>query len=318
MPLIADIVPIARALDRIEPGEPISHGALTVVPLQAPALAEPDWMTLSEAGDLVRVTEVDEAGVVPVLKVANAADRALLLIDGEELVGAKQNRVLNTSVLVGPRTVATIPVSCVERGRWQYRGRTLASTESALYASLRGKKAAWVTRSIREGRGHVSDQGSVWALLASKAAEHGVQSPTGAMRDVYAHHEDRLTRACRAVAATAGQVGAIAYVAGRWIGTDIVATAGLFARVWPRLCAGYAADAIGKGRPRSRRAPDPHAVVRRIATSPLQPAPAVALGDEYRLVGRDAAGAALVTGDRLVHLMAFPPTPLTERTAPGV
>jgi hypothetical protein len=41
--------------------------------------------------------------------------------DGEQLVGAKQNRILNMTVLVAAETEVTIPVSCVERGRWGYR-----------------------------------------------------------------------------------------------------------------------------------------------------------------------------------------------------
>jgi len=45
--------------------------------------------------------------------VANGADRPLLLLDGEELIGAKQNRILNTTVLVAAHTEVTIPVSCV-------------------------------------------------------------------------------------------------------------------------------------------------------------------------------------------------------------
>ncbi len=56
-----------------------------------------------------RVTEVSEAGSVPFLQVANGADRPLLLLDGEELIGAKQNRILNTTVLVAARTEVTIP-----------------------------------------------------------------------------------------------------------------------------------------------------------------------------------------------------------------
>jgi hypothetical protein len=70
-----------------------------------------------------RVTEVSEAGSVPFLQVANGADRPLLLLDGEELIGAEQNRILNTAVLVAAHTEVTIPVSCVEQGRWGYRGR---------------------------------------------------------------------------------------------------------------------------------------------------------------------------------------------------
>ena len=51
---------------------------------------------------------------MPTLRVINGADRPVLLLDGEELVGAKQNRVLNTSVLVAKGARLDIPVSCVE------------------------------------------------------------------------------------------------------------------------------------------------------------------------------------------------------------
>ena len=135
MPHVAEISPIERTLGNILVGEPLRHGALTVVPMLAPMLAE--------AGDRVQVTEVEEAGSVPNLKVANMADRPLLLLDGEELVGAKQNRILNTTVLVAARTETTIPVSCVEQGRWGYRGRQFAPGDASLFASVRQKKAAW-------------------------------------------------------------------------------------------------------------------------------------------------------------------------------
>ena len=305
MPLVAEIDPIARTLRNILVGDALSHGALTVVPLLGPTLSEPGWLTLAEAGDRVRITEVDEAGTVPQLNVANLANDPLLLLDGEELVGAKQNRVLNTTVLVAAKSRSTIPVSCVEQGRWGYRGRHFASGDASLFASVRQKKAAWVTRSIRAGRGHMSDQGGVWNELASKAAEHKVESPTGAMRDFYQRYEEEMTAARRALAAVPGQVGALVYLSGRWVGTDLLAGAGLFSRAWPRLCAGYAADAIGR-KPASRLTPRPGAVLGRLSRCPTEMAPAVGLGAEYRFSGARMAGAALVVEDHVAHLMAFP------------
>jgi hypothetical protein len=175
----------------------------------------------------------------------------LLLIDGEELVGAKQNRILNTTMLVAARAETTIPVSCVEQRRWGYRGLQFTSSDASLCASIRRKKAAWVTRSAREGQGHRSNQGGVWDELSSKAAEYQIDSPTGAIRDFYVRFEAEMTAARRALAPTAGQVGAIVYVSGRWAGADLLAGGGLFARAWSRLCAGYAANAIGR-KPSSR------------------------------------------------------------------
>lgn len=79
MPLMAEIGEIARMLGNVLTAEPVSHGALTVVPVLAPMRPEPPWLTLAETDDRVRVTEVDEAGAVPHLKVANLAEQPVLL-----------------------------------------------------------------------------------------------------------------------------------------------------------------------------------------------------------------------------------------------
>ena len=152
MPTVADVEILAKTLGSILAGKPQLHLALTVIPILAPMQAEPEWLTLAEAGDRVRITEVGEEGSVPDLKVANLGDLPLLLLDGEQLVGAEQNRILNNmTVLVAAQTEVTIPVSCVERGRWGYRARHSAPSDFSLYAALRAKKSAWVSRSLREG-----------------------------------------------------------------------------------------------------------------------------------------------------------------------
>lgn len=233
MPTLNEVPEVAKLLATLLTGEPVTHGALAVVPLLAPNLDDPDWLTLEETGTRARVTEVSEAGSVPFLQVANGADRPLLLLDGEELIGAKQNRILTTTVLVAAHTEVTIPVSCVEQGRWGYRGRQFRPGDASLYASLRARKAAHVSQSVRAGRGHRADQGEVWAHLADRASQLRVDSATGAMRDVYARHQTDLTAARQALAVQPGQVGALVYIAGRWVGLDLLAGPGLFGRAWP-------------------------------------------------------------------------------------
>jgi hypothetical protein len=83
MPTVADVETIAKTLGSILAGKPQRHGALTVIPMLVPKQTEPEWFTLAEAGYRVRITEVDEEGSVPDLRVANLGDLPLLLLDGD-------------------------------------------------------------------------------------------------------------------------------------------------------------------------------------------------------------------------------------------
>jgi len=247
---------IATFLDRLEVGEPVSHGALVVVPLLGPSEPEPDWLTLPEAGGAVTVKEVSQAGGVPTLLVQNTGDRPVLLLDGEELIGAKQNRILNTSVLVAAGTTLRIPVSCVEQGRWSYRTPRFVSSDAALFASARARKAARVSATLRESGRHLGSQQEIWRDVSEKTLGHRIESPTGAMRDFYDRYATEIADARRALAPRPGQVGALVSTNSLWLGLDVLAAPGLFARAWPRLCAGYAAEAVGveplDGRPHTR------------------------------------------------------------------
>jgi hypothetical protein len=193
----------------------------------------------------------------------------------------------------------------VEQGRWGYRGRQFRPGDASLFASIRARKVDRVSQSLRAGRGHMADQGEVWAQLACRASELDVASLTGAMRDLYAGHESELAAARQALGAQPGQVGALIYMANRWVGVDVLPGPRLFGRAWPRLCAGYVADAIGR-KPELRLRLDAGAVLSELNGSQAEQAQAVGLGDEYRLDSVGLAGATLVAERRVVHLMAFP------------
>jgi hypothetical protein len=161
MPTLSDVKPLAQALRDLTPDAPLVHGALTVIPLLATERSDPGWLTLAEAGEAVTIEEVSEGGDVPTLRLTSAADRPVLLLDGEELIGAKQNRVLNTTVLVDAHSRVTIPVSCVEQGRWAYKSTRFAAGDFSLYATVRALKAAKVTASLRASGKHASDRGNL-------------------------------------------------------------------------------------------------------------------------------------------------------------
>src|SRR5438046_712416 len=128
------------------------------------------WVPAPSAA-AVTIGEVSAAVEVPALSVVNDADRPVLLLDGEELVGARQNRILNTTVLVAAQATLRIPVSCVEQGRWSYRGKRFDPGDASLFACARAKKAARVSASLRERGAHTSDQGEIWRDVARTLGE---------------------------------------------------------------------------------------------------------------------------------------------------
>ena len=90
------------------------------------------------------IREVDQNGVVSDLIFDNQADKHALLLDGIELRGCKQNRMVNTTILATAGEKTTVDVSCVEAGRWQHQGETFSHSGRTVGATLRNRKAHMV------------------------------------------------------------------------------------------------------------------------------------------------------------------------------
>ena len=141
-------VELSALSSRISLGSAQVFRNLAVVPLLDPSSPAAGWLTLDAALELgvTEITEASEAGSVPQLQLLNLGDAAEFLLDGEELVGAKQNRILNLSILVPGKTSLEIPVSCVEQGRWSWRSGGFSGADRVIYSKLRRSNAEAVTQ----------------------------------------------------------------------------------------------------------------------------------------------------------------------------
>ncbi len=83
-------------------GEPQACGGVTAFPLFADHSSSLDYLLAGEAmaAGTLAVREVSEAGEILCLLIDNGGDRPALFVEGEEVRGGKQNRVLCSSVLV--------------------------------------------------------------------------------------------------------------------------------------------------------------------------------------------------------------------------
>src|SRR6266566_1945890 len=154
---------LQEEFSRVEIDRSSQFRNLTLFPLRRrSASVQPlDYMLLEDgiAQGRVRLTELHAGGSVPELRLENNADLPVLLVDGEELVGAKQNRVLNLTILAPAKHTTIIPVSCVEAGRWNMASPDLKPVDHFMYSGIRSERLSQVTESMRSNGSHASDQG---------------------------------------------------------------------------------------------------------------------------------------------------------------
>jgi hypothetical protein len=123
-----------------------------------------------------------------------------------KLIGAKQNRVLNLTILAPPKRVTVIPVSCVEAGRWHMQSAAFNPAPHVMYARGRAARTSQVTASMRSTGTRRSDQSAVWSDITAKASRMNAASPTQAMAAVYDHHALTIEEYVRAFAPRSRQV----------------------------------------------------------------------------------------------------------------
>src|SRR5262249_31639557 len=185
--------PLNELWQTVQVIEPQQDSGLQVFGLRWESKSTLNYTTMDEAlaAKTLEVTEVSESGSVPTLKVVSTADVMTLLMAGEQLIGSKQNRVLNVSIMVPARTTLAGPVSCVEAGRWSYRSPKFASGGTMSHGYLKKMLSGHVRRSYRTTGTPTSDQGAVWGEVARKLSAMGSASPSQAFDQVYQDHHRR-------------------------------------------------------------------------------------------------------------------------------
>ena len=298
-------------------GEPDVVGSLAVFPVLGPParLAYSAFAQACAAG--LQIKERDGGASVNDLVVLNPTGHNVLLYEGEEVLGAQQNRTFDVSVLVPARGRLTVPVSCVEAGRWDgtRHAEAFSPAPQAAYPALRRMKNAQARARAVVGGEARADQSAVWDEVASKQSRHGGASATGAMHDVFEHRRGRLGEMVERIRLREGQCGALVAIGGRLDVLDYVSRPEVFAVLHGPLVQGYALDALER---RGRSVPDVADAqdwLDRTLTAPVTEQDGIGMGRDVRFDAPGTAGAGLVRGMELVQLTAFAERPASTATA---
>jgi len=308
-------------IGQIQFGEEQTHKNLTAYPVLSNRLSALDYITLDEAlgQGLIEIAEIDGNASVPQLKLTNKSERMILILDGEELVGAKQNRIVNTTMLIPPMEVVVIPVSCVEQGRWVYKTERFYSEERLAPPALRAMKAEQMRHTIQESGEYRSDQGAIWQQISEKATRRGAKSNSMAMAEIYNQDKPALKSYFEHFQLMESQVGAVFLINCKVVGMDCLGKADTFAKVFKKLVESYALDAVDWFDPKTEvkvsRA-DIDSFLKVIASAKTENHKSVGLGIDLRLDSPGCVGFALAYGE-ILHLSVFAKNTKSGSLKPG-
>ena len=298
---------LADWLSGLRVGDPLSHRGLTLVPVYpttSAALVPYETLATAIASRHVTVTELN-GGSVPELAVQHRGPVPVLLIDGDQVEGGRQNRVVNTTILIPVGVDFTLPVSCVEQGRWRETRVDFSSGEIVPPSVRRGKESSVRASYSRVGAPR-SDQGEVWARVSESLTSAQAVSRTSDLSDAYtARRVDLEDTRINLPCPNDGAVGVVAIFGGEVKAADIFDRAETLSEFWPRLVRSYALEAVTSG----TGVPEPASLAHAFLTSSAQATATLntppGLGQDIRLSGSGVRGAALIHGGVAIHTALY-------------
>jgi hypothetical protein len=300
---------IKQYLTSLDFGELQHFKNMAVVPLMTTLDDSPKYLILKQALDqhVLVIGEVSKEGRVPELKVINKADMPVLLLDGEELAGAKQNRVLNTTILLKENSETVIPVSCTEQRRWSYQSERFAESGTVMIPKMRKMKSQTVSDSLEESREYRSDQGTVWTSIDEMSEQTGVHSRTAAMKEVYEAKEKELDEYLETFACLPQQKGLLTIIDEEVVGFDFLSLDSAYMLLHPKLVKSYAMEALMQKAPKEDKPGVDKAkdFLKEVGKCKEKKYKSVGKGDDHRFEGKQLVGSALKFQKKVIHMAFF-------------
>jgi hypothetical protein len=287
MPLLQDLIA------GVEPAAPDVAGPLAVFPLFGPAPTL-EYLSFAEASARgATVTELPQASVNDLL-VFNPLDVGVLLFEGEQLRGARQDRTVDGAVLVPAGAKLSVPVSCVEQSRWEgaRHAEPFAPSPDHAHPELRAAKSSHMRAAMAAAAPARAHQGEVWGMVGG-----------GPLKDAFDERVGDIDSLIAGVPRRDGQTGALVAIGRRFTVLDHVSRPDAWAALHGPLVRGYALDALRRpAEGDTASLEDAQAWLASLAQSTLATAPAPGAGERIRT----ATGTGLVVDGELVQLSVYP------------
>jgi len=304
--LIRDVC--MRHLEGLEVGNPVSYEGMQVFPLTVARGTDLDLVTVEEAirRGWLEIAEVQGGGSVPALKATVKTDRAILLLAGDVVQGGKQDRIVaKDGVISGRGKTVTIPVRCVEHGRWRPAQGTVHFESKGYIAN----------NELRKMLQRKASQEEVWANVAEQNVASGTAPASGALDAVYSSGEqkdkiERIVKVFQDIPELNANVAGVAVaIRGRISYVDIFPNPLVFRRFYRKLLTGYSVEKLQGGTGDGKVRPgDVKDFIETIANARFAQESPLDEGTLYSFNAdkRHAAGTVATFEAEVAHLSMFP------------
>jgi hypothetical protein len=298
----------AGFLRLLRAGESWRDGRLEVVPLLLERDGDPPGVLLTREAVERGVLEIVErgSGVVQELLAWNKGDSPVAILEGDTLVGCKQNRVVAHSVIVAPGTSVVVPVGCMEQGRWHHEGPRFSVGDLKMAPHVRRRTVADVKQATVSGHAPTLDQGRLWQDVAQELAACGARSATSNYYDVVERQGGDARERARALGPRPGLVGALVVADGVLLGLEASGHHRLWGSVSEPTLASYLMGMHrGGGSLREARASAAEWLAR-VQAAQVLARPGLGIGVDLDVRGSSLSGVGLALDTFTVHVAVFP------------
>ncbi|HLL25299.1 MAG TPA: DUF6569 family protein [Kofleriaceae bacterium] len=240
--------------------ESIQVDSLTLTPIvaTAPTSSKTDVLVLDEAmaSNKVRIKELASEDVNS-LTFINKSQQPVFLLAGEVIIGGKQDRIIGMNTIIPANTTQTVPVFCVEHGRWDNSSKEFTSAKALAHGRLRGKAS-------------FAAQGDVWSEVADKNERRKTKSSTDTYRQIAQQQTDgslktwqkRVDQALAKVPAAdrANMIGYVVALNGKVATVDMFQSPTLFKKLESKLVTSYVTEAVDLVATKDAKPPTPKQV----------------------------------------------------------
>lgn len=289
-----------------------TEGLLSVVQFYTAQRNTLEYISLGEAlqKELILVKEKEGGADVNNLTVFNLSKKPVFMMDGDILEGAKQNRVINSSVLLAPDSKGNLPVSCVEQGRWQFVSDKFKPADYTAPAKIRSDKSISVSESLGAFLTHSADQSKVWDNVSHYHKKNKIESASSNLSDMYSKHKNDIDELLKKFESNNDSNGFAIFVKNSLLSLDIFNRTDIFAHYFPKIIKGALFEVLNLKKTKNPLTQAEAEYKTREMTDMFDELPyktydSISLGQDIRYESNKISASELRFNDELIHLTAL-------------